>query len=74
MKAEDLKEFTLLNDTSFFLNGNEYYIFLLNDGYNVGNYSDEESQSFETFDDMLENWEIEGTLLKDLLDKIELND
>ena len=74
MKADDLKEFTLLNDTSFFLNGNEYYIFLLNDGYNVGNYNDEESQSFETFEDMLENWKIEGTLLKDLLDKIELND
>lgn len=74
MKADDLKEFTLLNDTSFFLNGNEYYIFLLNDGYNVGNYNDEEIQSFETFEDMLENWKIEGTLLKDLLDKIELND
>ena len=74
MKADDLKEFTLLNDTSFFLNGNEYYIFLLNDGYNVGNYNDEESQSFETFEYMLENWKIEGTLLKDLLDKIELND
>ena len=80
MKIEDFKEFTLLNDTSFFLSGKEYYVFLLNDGYNVGQYDNEDSILFgkyksndENFKDMIENWIIEGKSLKELLDRIELN-
>lgn len=73
MKVEDLKEFTMINDTSFFLDEKEYYIFLLNDGYNVGEYGKEENQIFKTFDDMLNNWKIKNKPLKELLDKIELN-
>lgn len=74
MKAEDLKEFVQINDTSFFYNGKEYYIFLLNDGYNVGCYNnDNESKVFKTYQDMIKEWEIEGKVFETILDKIELN-
>lgn len=73
MTREELKDFVEINDTSFFYNGNEYYIFLLNDGYNVGSYDDEESEVFKEYDDMLKEWKIDGKVLETILDKIELN-
>ena len=73
MTREELKDFVEINDTSFFYNGNEYYIFLLNDGYNVGSYDVEESKVFKEYDDMLKEWKIDGKTLETILDKIELN-
>lgn len=73
MTREELKDFVEINDTSFFYNGNEYYIFLLNNGYNVGEYNKEEGLVFKNFDDMIENWNIKDKPLKKLLDKIKLN-
>lgn len=73
MTREELKDFVEINDTSFFYNGNEYYIFLLNDGYNVGSYDDEETKVFKNYDDILKAWKIDGKSLETILDKIELN-
>lgn len=73
MDREELKDFVEINDTSFFYDGNEYYIFLLNNGYNVGEYGKEENQVFKTFDDMIKEWKIAGKSLEIILDKIELN-
>lgn len=73
MTREELKDFVEINDTSFFYNGKEYYIFLLNNGFNVGNYDVEESEIFKEYDDMLKEWKIEGKTLETILDKIELN-
>ncbi|WP_194190811.1 hypothetical protein [Clostridium chrysemydis] len=73
MTREELKDFVEINDTSFFYNGREYYIFLLNDGFNVGCYDDDKSELFKEYDDMLKEWKIEGKSLGTIVDKIELN-
>ncbi|MCR6515307.1 hypothetical protein M4I33_10550 [Clostridium sp. LY3-2] len=73
MTRKELKDFVEINDTSFFYNGKEYYIFLLNDGFNVGCYDDDKSKFFKEYDDMLKEWKIEGKSLGTILDKIELN-
>ncbi|WP_404988179.1 hypothetical protein [Clostridium culturomicium] len=73
MTREELKDFVETNDTSFFYNGNEYYIFLLNDGFNVGSYKNDQSKLFKEYDNMLKEWKIEGKALETILNKIELN-
>lgn len=73
MTREELKDFVEINDTYFFYNGKEYYIFLLNDGFNVGCYDDDKSELFKGYDNMLKEWKIEGKSLEMILDKIELN-
>ncbi|MDZ4910312.1 hypothetical protein GNF68_14960, partial [Clostridium perfringens] len=42
MTIEEFEEITIFNDLCFYLNGNEYFIFLLNDGYHVGRYDEED--------------------------------
>lgn len=80
MKVEDFKEISITSDVSFNFNGKEYFIFLLNDGYNVGQYDNNLDLVFgkyksidENFSDMFENWIIEGKPIKELLNEIEIN-
>ena len=81
MTIEEFEEITIINDLSFYLNGIEYFIFLLNDGYHVGRYDKEDEYEVfgkgkdydKDFEDMIGNWIIDGKPLKELIDKIEIN-
>lgn len=81
MTIDNIKEITMLNDISFNYKDKEYFIFLLNDGYNVGQYGNESKDitfgkhknAEENFNDMIENWIIDGDPLIKLIDKIQIN-
>ncbi|NEZ46506.1 hypothetical protein FDF74_04655 [Clostridium niameyense] len=81
MTVNQFKEDTITNDLSFFYRDKEYFIFLLNDGYHVGQYDDESNEKVfgkykdidKNFNDMIENWFIEDKLLKNIINEIKIN-
>lgn len=81
MTIDQFKENTLTNDLSFFYKNKEYFIFLLNDGYHVGEYHNESNTMVfgkrkdvdKDFNDMIENWIIEGKSLKNIINQIKIN-
>lgn len=78
MTRKKFIEFAFTNDISFRYNGQEYYIFQGNDSCICGKFGDEEDMVFDkcpdviqNINDMLENWEIDGKALKDLISTVE---
>lgn len=81
MTIDQFKENTITNDLSFFYHDKEYFIFLLNDGYHVGQYNNESNNRVfgkhkdidKDFNDMIENWIIEDKSLKNIINEIKMN-
>lgn len=72
VSLKQLHDELITNDISFSYKDKEYVICPLNK-FCVGEAgNDEDNQSFDTFDDMISNWIIEGRPLKDIVDQIKL--
>ncbi|KEI96564.1 hypothetical protein N496_15365 [Clostridium botulinum A2B3 87] len=72
MKLERLKYQSETDDITFNYKDKEYVICLLKDKYYVGEAEKEDDNVFNSFDDMANNWIIEGSKLKDIVEKIEV--
>lgn len=73
MRIDDFKEMLLVNEPSFDYNGFEYAISQPNGAFCV--YAEDspadEDLLFDTVDDLLENWMIQGKPLKDILEELD---
>lgn len=72
MKLEQLKYQSETDDITFNYKDKEYVICLLKDKYYAGEAEKEDNNVFNSFDDMANNWIIEGNKLKDIIEKIEV--
>lgn len=73
MLLEDLKRETETDDIIFSYNNKSYVICLLGEKYNAGESgNDEDDNSFDTFEEMANKWNIEGKKLKDIVNDIKL--
>ena len=73
MRIEDFKEMLLVNEPSFEYNGYEYTIACPNGFFTVyaeDSPSDEDLE-FETVEDLLDNWMVQGRSLKEIVEEIE---
>lgn len=73
MHIDDFKKMVLINEPDFGYNGFEYTIARPNGFFTV--YAEDspsdEDLMFETVEDLLENWMIQGKPLKDILDELD---
>lgn len=72
MKLEDLKIELETDDISFSYKDKEYSICPLNKIYAGECCNDEDNNSFDTFEEMVDNWIIDGKTLKDIINDIKL--
>lgn len=72
MNLKELKEELYTNDIAFEYKGKDYVINPMDKFYagEAGNNKDD--NQFDTFEDMAENWTIEGEKLKDIIKFIKL--
>ncbi len=71
MDLKQLKEALYTNDVSFEYNDKDYVINPLDKFYVGEAGNNEDNHEFDTFEDMEENWIIEGIKLKDFVSEIE---
>lgn len=72
MKIEDLKGELETNDISFSYNNKEYSICPLDKIYAGECLNDDDDNSFDTFEEMINNWIVDGKKFKDIVEKIKL--
>ncbi|UPA31894.1 hypothetical protein L0P85_07065 [Terrisporobacter glycolicus] len=72
MDLKQLKEDLYTNDVSFQYNDKDYVINPLDKFYAGEAGNSEDDNEFDTFEDMAENWIIEGKKLKDIVKFIKL--
>ena len=73
MKLDDLKYQSETDDITFNYKDKEYVICLLKDKYYSGEAgNDKDDNSFDSFEDMANNWIIQGNKLKDIVKDIEV--
>jgi hypothetical protein len=72
MTLDKLKSELETDDVSFSYNDKEYSICPLDKLYAGECLSDKDDSSFDTFEDMVENWIIQGKALKDIVADIKL--
>lgn len=71
--AEQLRSETETNDIIFQYKEKEYAICWFNDIYHCGEVgNDNNDVEFKQYEEMLENWSIDGDKLKDILKQIKL--
>lgn len=75
MTVEQFKEIMSCNEPTFSYNGQEYSICWPDGRYYaaVVDSSDDTVEVFESLDDLLENWTIQGKRLKDIIKDIEID-
>ncbi|MDU2283359.1 hypothetical protein [Clostridium sp.] len=71
MKIEDLKGELETNDISFSYNNKEYSICPLDKIY-AGECLNDDDNSFDTFEEMINNWIVDGKKFKDIIKDIKL--
>ena len=79
MTRKSFIDFALINDISFSYFGREYFILQDNNSCICGEYGNDESKIhfdkyhdvYQNIGDMLDNWEIDGIPLNDLIEEIE---
>lgn len=70
MSIEDLSNFLELDDLEFTYNDKWYYICPLNNIYSAGEANKDDTE-YKTFDDLINNFIIEGKPLKDIVKDID---
>lgn len=79
MTRKSFIDFALINDISFSYSGREYFILQDNNSCICGEYGNDVStihfdkyqDVYQNIGDMLDNWEIDGIPLNDLIEEIE---
>lgn len=79
MTRKSFIDFALINDISFSYSGREYFILQDNNSCICGEYRNDEctihfdkyQDVYQNIGDMLDNWEIDGIPLNDLIEEIE---
>ncbi len=77
---DTFKDLMFINDIGFKFNGKTYFIFQGKKNSSIaGCYDDDTSITFDTytniddnFDDLLNNWHIQGKRLRDIINEIEI--
>lgn len=69
---EQLKEELVTDDIAFSYKDKNYVICPLEKFYAGESGNDEDDNSFDTFEEMVNSWIIEGKPLRDIIDKIKL--
>ncbi|KAI3349042.1 hypothetical protein JW813_05090 [Clostridium botulinum] len=80
MDLDDFKENVLTDDIAFKYKGKEYFIFLFDKSFTVGEYGTEKDLKFGKYediyknrDDMFNNWKFGSLVLKDIVNCIEID-
>lgn len=66
----DFKEECIANDFNFEYKGKEYWLTFERRKFVAGECMQDEELLFDSFEDMFNNWKIEGEALKDIYKKI----
>lgn len=79
MDLEDFKEYVIINDVSFKYKNKEYFIFLFEKSFTVGEYGSdkhtifgESDDLYDNMNDMLNKWMFGQKALKDIVNDIEV--
>lgn len=70
MTIDELRKYLELDDIEFSYNGKDYFICPLNNIFSAGE-ADKTEAEYKTFDDLINNFMIEGKPLKDIITDID---